>query len=714
GQRGFAYRQLREYSKAVDDLSEAIRLNPEDSWTYGERAVSYNELEEHSKAIDDATEAIRLDPERDFGYGQRGFAYRRFGEHSKAVDDYSETIRLNPEIPFLYGHRAVSYNELEEHSKAIDDATEAIRLDPESDFGYGQRGFAYRRLGEHSKAVDDLSEAIRLNPEDSWTYGERAVSYNGLEEHSKAVDDLSEAIRLNPEEPWTYGQRAVSYNELNEHSKAIDDATEAIRLDPESVLGYGQRGFAYSQFGDLQEAINDLSEAIRLNPEDPWHYKARGFAFSQIQEYQEAIDDFSEAISLNPEDPWIYGQRGFAYSQLREFQKAIDDLSESIKLESDLTEGAMEAYIDRADSYMALKEYQAAIDDYSTSIDFNPSNPDALRKRSIAYTQLSFTDKAIEDLKEVLLLEPNTSDSGVKSMDDAGRPVIPERVGPYEISDLIFGSDLSWVYRGYDSRMARTVAIKIPPPWALGNAELFSIYETEAKLIARIEHPNIVKAYDFEARPGADRPTDDTNVSVWDPPSLYTVMEFIPRSLADLIKQNITISINESIRVAVEVCKGVAYLHSLGLVHGDLKPGHILVGDNSEVKISNFLSVKRTGLSKLDLTGLNIQSGINYETSGTPSNMSPELWENEPLSPRSDIYSLGIMLYEMLTGGLPFQGQPMELFYKHQNQPIPTFSTDLNVPQALEDVVKRSTEKLPELRFASATEMQFALETVRV
>jgi serine/threonine-protein kinase len=72
------------------------------------------------------------------------------------------------------------------------------------------------------------------------------------------------------------------------------------------------------------------------------------------------------------------------------------------------------------------------------------------------------------------------------------------------------------------------------------------------------------------------------------------------------------------------------------------------------------------------------------------------------------------MLYEMLAGELPFQGQPMELFNKHQNQPVPTFSTDLNVPQALEDVVKRSTEKRPESRFASATEMQFALETVRV
>ena len=244
-------------------------------------------------------------------------------------------------------------------------------------------------------------------------------------------------------------------------------------------------------------------------------------------------------------------------------------------------------------------------------------------------------------------------------------------------------------------------------------------------MVARINHPNIIKVYDFEARQGQYISSDDEDSPIWEPPVLYTAMEYISRSLRDRMGREITISAGESIRITIEVCKGLEYLHSNGLIHGDIRPAHILIGDNSEVKISNFLSVKRWDRSLnplyvgapgspspfLDLTDLQVKDAVDYEVSGTPEYMPPELWRNGRLDGRSDIYSLGITLYEMLTGELPFSGQQMELFMKHQNEPLPDFPSGLNVYIGLRSVIERATAKDMEARFSSAAEFRSALET---
>ena len=190
-------------------------------------------------------------------------------------------------------------------------------------------------------------------------------------------------------------------------------------------------------------------------------------------------------------------------------------------------------------------------------------------------------------------------------------------------------------------------------------------------------------------------------------------MEYIPSSLADRLSQVGTLPAHEAIRVAIEICKALEYIHKNGLVHGDIRPTHILIGDNTEVKLTSFLLTKQVSLhvdqlagprttgaetqdnppqAQLDFSGVDVKSGVDYDISGTPHYMPPELWRGDPLDGRSDIYSLGVTLFEALTGTLPFSGESMEIFLQHQRDPVPPMPPDLNIPQALDDIVRRAME----------------------
>jgi serine/threonine-protein kinase len=221
-----------------------------------------------------------------------------------------------------------------------------------------------------------------------------------------------------------------------------------------------------------------------------------------------------------------------------------------------------------------------------------------------------------------------------------------ERIGRYEIKGEVGRGGMATVYRGYDPRFGREVAVKVLPPALLHDPQFRARFEREAQTVATLEHPAIVPVHDFGEEDGR----------------LYLVMRLmVGGSLADKLQQG-PITIEEAARIFGRLATALDSAHLRGIVHRDLKPANILFDQWDEPYLSDFGIVKLMEGDSATLTGT---GGIL----GTPAYMSPEqVLGNEALDGRSDVYALGVILYEALSGQRPYKSDtPMGLAFKHVN-----------------------------------------------
>lgn len=258
--------------------------------------------------------------------------------------------------------------------------------------------------------------------------------------------------------------------------------------------------------------------------------------------------------------------------------------------------------------------------------------------------------------------------------------LIGQSLGRYQILELLGQGGMAMVYKAYDTRLEREVAIKIIRSEAFPPEELHDVlkrFEREAKALAQLSHPNIVKVMDFGEYEG----------------SPFLVMEYLPGgTLKHLIGE--PMSWQEAIRLLLPVARGLEYAHYRGIVHRDIKPANILLTENSEPILSDFGIVKLLqGDKATTLTG----SGIAI---GTPEYMAPEQWTGGT-SPKSDMYSLGVVLYEIITGQRPYDADtPGGLFLKQMTEPLPQ-PRDIvsNLPESVERFLLKALAKEPSERY---------------
>jgi serine/threonine-protein kinase len=269
-----------------------------------------------------------------------------------------------------------------------------------------------------------------------------------------------------------------------------------------------------------------------------------------------------------------------------------------------------------------------------------------------------------------------------------GRDTIVD--GRYRVERRLGRGGMADVWCAEDSQLGRRVALKLLSPRYAADPGFRERFRREASAAAAMQHPNIVSIYDR---------------GDWDATS-YIAMELVDgRTLKELIQQRGPLPPAIAVELAIEVLKALRYAHRRGIVHRDIKPQNVLLDEEGQAKVADF-GIARAETSQMTETGTIV---------GTVQYISPEQAQGRPVSPRSDLYSVGVVLYELLTGRVPFDGEaPVSIALKQVSEPpIPPSQLRPGIPPALEAVVMRALEKDPARRFASADEFIAALERSR-
>ncbi|HEX9135106.1 MAG TPA: protein kinase, partial [Ktedonobacteraceae bacterium] len=263
----------------------------------------------------------------------------------------------------------------------------------------------------------------------------------------------------------------------------------------------------------------------------------------------------------------------------------------------------------------------------------------------------------------------------------------------YQLQDPIGRGGMATIYRGRDTQMDRIVAIKVLREVYSTDPKFVTRFQREAKAASALQHPNIVQVYDYGQTDG----------------NYYIVMELVEGTdLRRYLRSRGVLDVDRAVIIAHDVALGLGAAHRRRIVHRDVKPQNVLVGRGGSIKLTDFgiASVyKDMNAERLTTTGM---------TLGTVQYYAPEQAQGEIVTPAADVYALGIVMYEMLTGHPPFDGDtPVAVAMQHiQDPPTPPSHFNPSIPAALEEIILRCLEKVPEMRFRDGSQLARALESL--
>ncbi len=261
--------------------------------------------------------------------------------------------------------------------------------------------------------------------------------------------------------------------------------------------------------------------------------------------------------------------------------------------------------------------------------------------------------------------------------------------GRYEILGRVGGGGMAIVYKGLDNLLHRHVAVKVLRQQYVHDEEFIQRFRREAQAAASLSHPNVVSIYDVGQE-------EDIH---------YIVMEYIEgTTLNELIKEKAPLQVEEAVHVAIQICDALDHAHHNQIIHRDIKPHNILIGKNGRVKVTDFGIARAVTSSTITQTG-SVVGSVHY--------FSPEHAKGTPTGEQSDLYSLGIVMYQMLTGRLPFLGEsPISVALKHLQEDVeePRKVNPL-IPQSVENIILRAMRKSTSERYRSAKDMLSDLES---
>jgi serine/threonine protein kinase len=269
------------------------------------------------------------------------------------------------------------------------------------------------------------------------------------------------------------------------------------------------------------------------------------------------------------------------------------------------------------------------------------------------------------------------------------QPEAGDTLDHHHLDDVVARSGMATIYRATDQRTGRQVAIKVPHPEVESDPALFDRFRREEDIGKRLDHPGVMKVL----------PEEDRS-------RLYMVMEWVDgKLLRQVLQQEKRLPLDQVIKIVLQICDVLQYVHSHQVVHRDLKPENIMIDDQGSIKLIDFGIAASAGARRLTFANFS-------KTMGTPDYISPEQVKGKRGDVRSDIYALGVMLYEMATGSMPFAGpNPFAVMNSRLlNNPIPPRELNPEISPQLQEIIYRALEREPKNRYPSIRELAWDLQ----
>ncbi|OGS28684.1 MAG: hypothetical protein A2218_09930 [Elusimicrobia bacterium RIFOXYA2_FULL_53_38] len=614
------------------------------------------------------------------------------------------------------------YNDIRNYDMAADAATDAISLDPGNSDAYKARALAKVSLQDRKGAIEDINKALEIDPQDESAKILSALvdskkdmtglkSLSSLQEMRKAlsgaevpgaakpaagdsVDGMPDEegfLETGPQAPDyaksnSYLKTASSKNQLGDYESALKYAALSIEKNPANLEAYLERANACNFLGRYDEAIKDATYVIGRDPANAQALNMRAWALNRKGMSKDAETDANKAIDINPDfaDAWF--NRALAYEKQGNYKQMLEDFRQAAALNS--------AYGARFQD--AVAQYSSRVPGFANKQRPDSGGPSGEKSGSgmtrfiilLGFTLTGGLLVALGLLHIVTSPKEKVLVTGKQTHPDTLSPsIFYEGVasGKYRIERKIGEGGMGIVYEAVDQSLERTVAIKKMNDDIKVNEREKQRFLEEARTVAVLHHPNIVEIHTiFE---------EEDNI--------YLVFEYVNGVTLDkMLDKEVRVPFDKARTIFDEAAKALSYAHSKNVVHRDMKLSNIMISVDNEVKVMDF------GLARHAKESL-ARATSSREVVGSPAYMAPEQ-DLGFSSKESDIYALGVCLYEALTGELPFKGPDFH-YQKEHRLYQPAGAAVPGLPPAVDELIAKTLSPDPENRFKTAEEFRDAL-----
>ncbi|MFQ5770670.1 MAG: protein kinase, partial [bacterium] len=732
--------EQEKYDLALTTAQQALLIDVEFAPAFTALGCTYFNLHDWPAAINAFEKSIRLNTNQTVVWNKLGDAYLHTKEYVKSIEAYQHALSLDPDLKEAQVHLTIARSRANpdwwlqrfETIKSSGALKDAIELLQKAQAMYPEEEEISRKLQEASleldythglKALADenwhlaLEIFQRLNPE----YKDTALKLKEARTASAVkIDTLSAdsifvrsqdqpAVQLeDATKPSKIAQEAKKQTETQNKSQANEDKKLAIRKASRTPL-----------WDSLIVTTDPLPSITALKDDSVYSALTTDSLFS-LKAIKDA-DLFSKKVSV-----FLNGSNANLHTEGQRFPKAPETATESnsnsflvtivlwvssILIGSLLIIGLTYVIIKNKQPVPVATEKESASNQLETTVTVEMSKPiksanskstdEVFRDHVASITPIKFDpvetagilNKSSESHKEktspideVSLQETRTILGGIKKVKRIGRYILEKEIGR---------GSMGLIYKAWDPKLDRTVVIKqVAFDFDHNSHDVANLKDRlfrEARAAGRLNHPNIVIIYDVD---------EEENYS-------YIVMEFVQgRDLKLLLEQEKIFTLLRTTNIIRQICSALNFAHQNGIVHRDIKPSNIILTNHDKVKVADF------GIAQVPHLGTLTQTGSII---GTPFYMSPEQIEGRKLDGRSDIFSVGVLLYEMLTALHPFDGEniPGVVYKIVHKEPKSPSQVNKNLPAALDKIVARALAKEPEERYATAHELSIDLEKVQ-
>ena len=626
-----------------------------------------------AKKVSDSV--LGRDPDNKDALNNRAMSHFKLGSYPSAIADADHAALLDPTDGRALTTRAMAHYQMKNYAQALEDARRALAIDPNNMLSFQIARLSEGRVSRPSSLALDAAQKAQAD--------KIAKEYEGmLDQRSQAetsapvrTEDLRAQAPSAPAERVTdsLNQKALVQVRLGDAKSAIEFAGKALAQDPRNARAYYIRAAAQNMMGEHLKAIEDAGAALERNPALAEALDARAAALNALGRHDEAILDAERSMSANEKNPYAYRNRGLA----RESKGDIDGMIEDYRSAALLNPQFEVPYKEAVAKYRPTRAPARAPESVPP--------PARGNRRFLVVLASSLTGGFLVAVGLLHILGGRGAKaSGTQTRHEAG-----DMVANYRVVRTIGNGGMGVVYEAFDKALGRPVAIKKLRDELKNDPVERERFLQEARIVAALHHPNIVDIHTI-LQTGEDH---------------YLVFEFVKgRTLEEILAQKGRLSLAEAQFMVRGACAALAYAHDHGVVHRDLKPSNVMLTDDGWVKVMDF------GIARQAKDGLSRHTAAGTGP-GTPVYMAPEQERGE-VRKESDVYALGVCLYEMLTGKRAFHGSNATAAKLGRGYPKPT-SLVAGLPPAVDALIDAALDPDPDRRIPSAVELRARLDAVR-